>query len=96
MKPRLNAAGLLLYHRLVCKLQAGAAALHVQHNARLAGVCFLQAAGELTLAGSVLRMNRAVQNMVEKVGVPFTQAVDYATINPARMLKIDKIGRAHV
>ena len=43
-----------------------------------------------TLAGSVLRMNRAVQNMVEKVGVPFTQAVDYATINPARMLKIDQ------
>ena len=42
-----------------------------------------------TLAGSVLRMNRAVQNMVEKVGVPFTQAVDYATINPARILKID-------
>ena len=42
-----------------------------------------------TLAGSVLRMNRAVQNMVEKVGVPFTQAIDYATINPARMLKID-------
>ena len=44
-----------------------------------------------TLAGSVLRMNRAVQNMVEKVGVPLTQAVDYATINPARMLKIDDI-----
>lgn len=46
-----------------------------------------------TLAGSVLRMNRAVQNMVEKVGVPFTQAVDYATINPAKNLKMDdKIG----
>ncbi len=43
-----------------------------------------------TLAGSVLRMNRAVQNVVTKVGVPFTQAVDYATINPARMLGIDK------
>ena len=42
-----------------------------------------------TLAGSVLKMNRAVQNMVEKVGVPFTQAVDYATINPAKALKID-------
>ena len=42
-----------------------------------------------TLAGSVLRMNRAVQNMVEKVGVPYTQAVDYATINPAKNLKID-------
>ncbi len=42
-----------------------------------------------TLAGSVLRMNRAVQNVVTKVGVPFTQAVDFATINPARMLGID-------
>ena len=41
------------------------------------------------LAGSVLRMNRALQNMVTKVGVPFTQAVDYATINPARMVGID-------
>lgn len=43
-----------------------------------------------TLAGSVLRMNRALQNVVEKVGVPFCQAVDYATKNPARMLGIDK------
>ncbi len=43
-----------------------------------------------TLAGSVLRMNRALQNVVEKVGVPFTKAVDYATINPAKNLRIDK------
>lgn len=43
-----------------------------------------------TLAGSVLRMNRALQNMVEKVGVPLTQAVDYCTINPARTLKMEK------
>ena len=42
-----------------------------------------------TLAGSVLRMNRAVQNLVEKAGVPLLQAVDYATINPARSLGID-------
>ncbi len=41
-----------------------------------------------TLAGSVLRMNRAVQNMVEKVGVPFTTAIDFATINPAKNLNI--------
>ena len=26
---------------------------------------------------------------LEKVGIPFTLAVDYATMNPARMLKID-------
>ncbi|MDE5547386.1 MAG: amidohydrolase family protein, partial [Clostridia bacterium] len=43
-----------------------------------------------TLAGSVLRMNRAVENLVKKVGVPFLRAVDCATINPARNLGIDK------
>ncbi|MBQ7368801.1 MAG: N-acetylglucosamine-6-phosphate deacetylase [Clostridia bacterium] len=42
-----------------------------------------------TLAGSVLKMNKAIQNFVEKVGVPFTQAVDCATINPAKNLSID-------
>ena len=39
-----------------------------------------------TLAGSVLKMNRAVENMVTKVGVPFTTAIQFATINPAKML----------
>lgn len=43
-----------------------------------------------TLAGSVLRMNRALQNMVQKVGVPFTTAVDYCTINPARSIGAEK------
>lgn len=42
-----------------------------------------------TLAGSVLRMNKAIENIVEKVGVPFLKAVDFATINPAKNLKID-------
>lgn len=41
-----------------------------------------------TLAGSVLKMNRAIENVVEKVGVPFLQAVDYATVNPAKTLGI--------
>ena len=41
-----------------------------------------------TLAGSVLCMNRAVQNLVERVGVPFLQAVDCATKNPARDLGV--------
>ena len=43
-----------------------------------------------TLAGSVLRMNRAIENLVKKVGVSFTDAVDFATINPARLLGIDR------
>jgi N-acetylglucosamine-6-phosphate deacetylase len=44
-----------------------------------------------TLAGSVLRMNRAVQNFVEKVGIPFLKAVDCATINPAKSLGVDGV-----
>lgn len=43
-----------------------------------------------TLAGSVLRMNVAIRNLVEKVGVPLTQAVDYATINPAKNLGVSQ------
>ncbi len=43
-----------------------------------------------TLAGSVLRMNNAVKNLTEKVGVPFLKAVDCASINPAKILGVDK------
>ena len=39
-----------------------------------------------TLAGSVLRMNVAVKNLVEKVGVSLTEAVDFASANPAKNL----------
>ena len=40
------------------------------------------------LAGSVLKMNDAVKNMVEVIGVDFCRAIDYATINPARSLGV--------
>ena len=43
-----------------------------------------------TLAGSVLTMNKAVENVVNKVGVDFIKAVDFATINPAKNLGVDK------
>ena len=50
-----------------------------------------------TLAGSVLRMNNAVRNAFEKVGIPFLQAVDCATINPATNLGLaDEIGSIKV
>lgn len=46
-----------------------------------------------TLAGSVLKMNVAVKNIVEKCGVPFTDAIDCATVNPAKNIGIfDKYG----
>ncbi len=39
-----------------------------------------------TLAGSVLQMNRAVQNMVEKAGLSLPEAVDCASLLPAKAL----------
>ena len=39
-----------------------------------------------TLAGSVLKMNVAVKKLVEKVGVSLTEAVDFASANPAKNL----------
>ncbi len=45
------------------------------------------------LAGSVLKMNDAVKNMVTKCGVPLTDAIDFASFNPANNLRIaDKTG----
>ena len=38
------------------------------------------------LAGSVLKMNDAVKNMVRYVGVDFCTAIDFATANPAKSL----------
>ena len=43
-----------------------------------------------TLAGSVLRMNAALRNLVEKVGVAFADAVDCCTYNPARNLGLSE------
>jgi N-acetylglucosamine-6-phosphate deacetylase len=42
-----------------------------------------------TLAGSILTLNRAIQNMVEFSGCSPAEAVQMATLNPARLLKID-------
>jgi N-acetylglucosamine-6-phosphate deacetylase len=45
------------------------------------------------LCSSVARMNQLVRNMVEKVDVSLVEAVQMATLNPARALGLeDKIG----
>ncbi len=45
------------------------------------------------LAGSILKMNDAIKNLVLKCDVPFISAIDYATVNPAKNLKVfDSIG----
>lgn len=46
-----------------------------------------------TLAGSVLKMNVAVKNIVKTVGVPLETAIEFATANPAKNLGIyDQVG----
>ncbi len=42
-----------------------------------------------TLAGSVLTMDKAVCNMVDKVGVSLTEAIQMATTSPARCLGVE-------
>ena len=42
-----------------------------------------------TLAGSTLKMNDAIKNIIGVLSLELTKAIDLATINPARVLKID-------
>ena len=49
---------------------------------------------EKNLAGSTMRMNEGLRNLVERAMVPFDKAINACTINPARMLRMDDhIGR---
>ena len=49
---------------------------------------------EKNLAGSTMRMNEGLRNLVERALVPFDKAVNACTINPARLLgKDDTIGK---
>lgn len=43
------------------------------------------------LAGSVLTMDRAVKNMVEKIGVSLKEAIRMATYNPAKVIDVDDV-----
>lgn len=50
-----------------------------------------------TLAGSVLKMNFAIRNVVERCGVAFTDAIDFASANPAKTLGVfDRLGSIRV
>lgn len=42
-----------------------------------------------TLAGSTLKMNQAIKNIISVLGISLERAVDLATINPTRNLGID-------
>ena len=50
-----------------------------------------------TLAGSVLRMNNAIKNVMNFLNLPLEEVVKYASINPAKNLGIaDKLGSIKV
>lgn len=42
-----------------------------------------------SLAGSTLRMNRGVENIIEKVELDWEYAVNASSLNPARLLRVD-------
>lgn len=42
-----------------------------------------------SLAGSTLRMNRGVQNIIEEVGLDWEYAINASSLNPARLLRVD-------
>lgn len=51
------------------------------------GTAYLK--GTNTISGSTLKVNEGLRNLVEKVMVPFDIALNAATINPARALRMD-------
>ncbi|MBK8946526.1 MAG: N-acetylglucosamine-6-phosphate deacetylase [Ignavibacteriae bacterium] len=42
-----------------------------------------------TIAGSTLTLNRAIKNMYETTGAKLTESVRMATVNPAKVIKLD-------
>ena len=46
-----------------------------------------------TIAGSVLKMNEAIKNAVERCGADFAEAITFATSNPADNLGFTDRGR---
>ena len=43
-----------------------------------------------TIAGSTLTLNKAIKNIIETTGLKITDAVRMATVNPAKVIKLDK------
>jgi N-acetylglucosamine-6-phosphate deacetylase len=48
--------------------------------------------GRMVLAGSLLTMDQAIRNVVQKLGWPLQEALAYASLNPARALGLSSKG----
>ena len=51
---------------------------------------FARVRGTDTIAGSTLRLNEGLRILVEEAMVPFDAAVNSCTVNPARLLGLDR------
>jgi len=50
-----------------------------------------------TIAGSILKMNTAIKNLVTLLNIPLEDAIDFATYNPAKNINVlDKMGTIDV
>jgi len=65
------------------KYELGGQSIEIREN----GSAYLS--GTDTLAGGTLKFNIGLQNLIEKVQIPVDWAINMATINPARYLKMD-------
>jgi N-acetylglucosamine-6-phosphate deacetylase len=82
----------LLNDRLFLITDAVTENLKGQYSHQLDGDKYVIADG--TLSGSALTMLKAVQNCVEKVGIPLEEALRMASLYPAKVMKLDhQLGR---
>ena len=66
-----------------------------QYNHQLEGDKYVISDG--TLSGSALTMLKAVQNCVEKIGIPLAESLRMASLYPAKAMNLDdKLGRIEV
>lgn len=82
----------ILKERLFLITDAVTENLNGQYNHRLEGDKYVISDG--TLSGSALTMLKAVQNCVEKVGIPLEESLRMASLYPARVVGLDhQLGR---
>jgi N-acetylglucosamine-6-phosphate deacetylase len=95
----MRVAAMLMPHRIAMVTDAIRACGLADGKYKLYGYDVTVAGGEArlanrTLAGSLLTMNRAVQNMVELAGLPIETVIPLATEIPARIIGVgDRKGR---
>ena len=80
---------------LMCKgFPAGTRFVFGGQNIEIApdGTAFLYETADRTLAGSTMKMNEGLRNLITKADVPLVKALNACTANPASLLGLDHTG----